>query len=347
MRDFLLHQPRTVTDAVDLLQTHGVNARPLAGGTDLVAGVMRDQVIGKGMPYPSHLVDVSTVPDIHGIRIGAEGAVIGAATTLVEIAESPELGRSWPLLVQAAGSVASPEIRALGTLGGNLHQRPRCWFFRNKDFDCIKKGGDVCFAVKGDNRFHAIVGGHLCYIVHPSDMATALLALGASARVASPRGDRVVSFDDYFVNPSEDLLRETVLQPDELLTEIIVPPQEPPTHQAWQKLNDKGFPTWDFAVVSAATAMTVVDGTWQGGRIVLGGVAPTPFRATVVEQALAGRDIRGALAGAVAALRKVVRPMRDNGYKLALAEVLIERVVLMALDQEPAALPDAAPAVAA
>jgi xanthine dehydrogenase YagS FAD-binding subunit len=256
---------------------------------------MRDQLIGTGMPYPTHLVDVTRVPEMHGIRLGPEGAVIGAVTTLVEIAESADLRRSWPILAESAGQVASPEIRAIGTLGGNLHQRPRCWFFRSKDFDCIKKGGDICFAVKGDNRYNAILDGHLCFIVHPSDLATTLVTLGARARVASRRGERTVAFDNYFVGPEENLLHESVLLPDELLCDVTIPRPAPDTHQAWEKLNEKGMQTWDFALASVAVAMTVVDGAWRGGRIVLGGVAPVPYRATVVEAAFDGRDPVAAL----------------------------------------------------
>jgi xanthine dehydrogenase YagS FAD-binding subunit len=239
------------------------------------------------------------------------------------------------LLAAAAGEVGSAEIRAIGTLGGNLHQRPRCWFFRSKDFDCIKKGGDICYAVKGDNRFNAIIGGHLCFIVHPSDLAVALLALDASAEVASAGGGRRVSFSEYFVGPGENLLQESVLQPDEVLTGVHVPPAAPGTRHAWEKLNDKGLPTWDFAVASAAVSIRVADGICQSSRIVLGGVAPVPYRATVVEEALAGREVNEAMAEASAAIRAVARPMPRNGYKVGLAEVVIERALTKALASAP------------
>lgn len=339
MRSFRLHEPATVDEALVELRNHGSEARPVGGGTDLVAGVMRDQLIGSAMPYPSHLIDLTTVPELTGIEIGENGSArIGATTTLAQIASSPELARRWPLLTMAAAEVATPEIRALGTLGGNLHQRPRCWFFRNKDFDCIKKGGDICFAVKGDNRYNAILGGHLCYIVHPSDLATALLALGARAHIASGSEDgrtHEVHFDEYFVGPQQDLARENVLGPDELLTEVVIPPVRPHTRHAWQKLNDKGQPTWDFALVSVAASITTRDGVWEGGRIVLGGVAPVPYRATALEEALAGQEIRSALPDAIAELRALARPMRRNAFKLRLMETLIERTVLRALDSEP------------
>lgn len=339
MRAFSLHQPESVAGATRLLREHGMRARPVGGGTDLVAGVMRDQVIGRGMPYPEHLVDITRLPDLCGISTGADGVTIGGATTLLEVAESSGLARSWPMLAAAAGRVASPEIRAIGTVGGNLHQRPRCWFFRNKDFDCIKKGGDICFAVKGDNRYNAILDGHACFIVHPSDLAAALVALDAEAEVASPDGERRISFDDYFIGPDRDLLRETVLGPDEILLRVRVPAPKPHTHQAWEKLNEKGLPTWDFAIASAAVTMTLESGVWQSGRVVMGGVAPTPYRADTVERVLAGTDVRSALPAATAELRRAARPMTQNRYKVDVAEHVLARALLAALDSEPVEVP--------
>ena len=344
MRAFQLHIPATLEEAVELLAAHGGDGRPLGGGTDLVAGVMRDQLIGPGLPYPTHLVDVARLPELAGIRVDDDGSVvIGAGTTLVELAESEVIRSSWPLVARAAGDVASPEIRAVGTLGGNLHQRPRCWFFRNKDFDCAKKGGDICYAVKGDNRYNAILEGHLCFIVHPSDLATALVALGAEARVASRAGERTIAFDDYFIGPDEDLLRETVLQSGDLLVEVRVPPPGPGTHQGWGKLNEKGKPTWDFAVASTAVSMALDHGTWRAGRIVVGGVAPVPYRARAVEDALDGHDVRSAVDDAVAEIGRLARPMRDNGYKVDLAMQVVRRVILAAAATTPigeAAVPD-------
>lgn len=327
MRAFRLHEPRSLDDALATLAAHGLHSRPLGGGTDLVVGVMRDQIVGSAMPYPSDLVDVARLDELRGIRRTADGLAIGAATTLVEIAESTDVRRTWPALADAAGQVASPEIRAIGTLGGNLNQRPRCWFFRNRDFDCIKKGGNICFAVKGDNRYNAILDGNICFIVHPSDLGTALVALGAKALIAARDGRRTVSFDDYFVAPGQNLVAETVLRPDELLVEVSVPEPPPGARQVWLKVNEKGLPTWDFALASLAAVATVSDGVWREGRVVLGGVAPVPYRARVVEAALAGRDVRAALPDAVSALRSVARPMRDNGYKLELTTVVLEQAL--------------------
>jgi xanthine dehydrogenase YagS FAD-binding subunit len=261
--------------------------------------------------------------------VGSGGAAIGAATPLTDLVESAELRRGWPALVAAAESVASPLIRNFGTLGGNINQRPRCWFFRGEGFDCYKKGGDFCFAVTGDNRYHAVIGGELCYIVHPSDTATALLALNASAKVAGPGGERLVPFDEYFIGPRQDVLRENVLRHNEVLVEVQIPPLAANTRSAWTKLKDRQV--YDFAIVSVAATVTDENGVWRDGRIVLGGVAPVPYRAKVVEDALVGKPIGDNLDAAAARIRTVARPLSLNAYKVDLAQGLIARTVREAL----------------
>ena len=329
MKSFELYEPTSVQEAVGILAKFGPKAKALAGGSDLVAGVMKDWVEGKGMPLPDALVDLTTIPQLRGIKVDKSGATLGAITTLTDIVESTELGQQFPLLTRASHSVASLLIRNFATLGGNINQRPRCWFLRGKDFDCYKKGGDTCFSVTGDNRHHAIIGGELCYIVHPSDTATALLALNAQAKVAGPGGERTVPFDSYFIGPREDVLRENVLEPEELLVEVFVPAPAPGAKQGWTKLKDRQV--YDFAVVSVAAAFAVEGDTWQDGRIVLGGVAPVPYRAQVVENQLKGKSIKSSIRQAAAAIRTVARPMSMNAYKVDLAQNLIERTILEAL----------------
>jgi len=329
MKNFDLYEPTSVQEAVGVLSKFGNKAKVLAGGSDLVAGVMKDWVQGEGMPMPDALVDLSTVTNLRGIRVDDRGATIGAMTTLSEIVESKELTERFPLLTQAAHSVASTLIRNYGTLGGNINQRPRCWFFRGKDFNCYKKGGDFCFAVTGDNRYHAIIAGELCYIVHPSDTATALLALNAQAKIAGPDGERMVPFDNYFTGPREDVLRENILKPEELLVEVFIPAPAPGTKQAWMKLKNRQV--YDFAVVAVAAAFTVANDTWQDGRIVLGGVAPVPYRATPIENQIKGKNIRSSIRQAAAAVRTVARPMSMNSYKVDVTQGLIERTILEAL----------------
>jgi xanthine dehydrogenase YagS FAD-binding subunit len=329
MKQFDLYEPTSISEATGFLSQFGAKARVVAGGSDLLGGIMKDWVTGKGMPLPDQIIDLTTIPDLKGIKPGADGFHIGPTTTLSELIEHPDLTAKVPLLGMAASSVASPLIRNFGTLGGNINQRPRCWFFRGENFACYKKGGDFCYAVTGDNRYHAIIGGELCYIVHPSDTATALLALNAQSTVAGPGGTRTVAFDDYFHGPREDVLTENVLKPNEVMTEVFVPTPADGTKMAWNKLKDRQV--YDFAVVSVAAAFTVDGGNWKDGRITLGGVAPVPYRASVVENALKGKDIRSSVKAAAAQIRTVARPMSLNTYKIDLAQGLIERTILEAL----------------
>jgi xanthine dehydrogenase YagS FAD-binding subunit len=329
MKSFELYEPTTVSEAVSLLDKFGATGKVLGGGSDLVTGVMKDWVQGKGMPYPQQLVDLTTINELSGIKVGSDGAHIGATTTLTDIIESKDLQQQVPLLTAAAASVASPLIRNFGTLGGNINQRPRCWFFRGENFNCYKKGGDFCYAVTGDNRYHAIIGGELCYIVHPSDTSTALLALNATAKVAGPGGVRDVPFDQYFIGPREDVLRENILKPNEVLTEVFIPAPAAGTKMGWTKLKDRQV--YDFALTSVAVVFTANGATWNDGRVVLGGVSPVPYRAKVVEDAIKGKDIKSSISAAAAQIRTVARPMSLNAYKVDIAQGLVERTVLQAL----------------
>jgi xanthine dehydrogenase YagS FAD-binding subunit len=327
MRQFELYDATTVDEAIQLLSQHGSAAKLVAGGSDLVTGLMKDYVEGPGLPYPTVLIDVTTIPEMHGITV-SNGLMIGSTTTLTDIVESEDVKSGWQIVSDSAFSVASPLIRNFGTLGGNLNQRPRCWFLRGTNFPCYKKGGDFCFAVTGDNRYHAIIGGELCYIVHPSDTATALLALNASAEIAGPSGRRTVAFDDYFIGPRTDVLRENVLEHDELLVNVQAPALASGTKMAWIKLKDRQV--YDFAVTSVAVVANIQNGIWEDGRIVLGGVAPVPWRAKVVEDALVGKDVNSAIKTASALIRNEARPLSNNQHKVNIAIGLTERAVLQA-----------------
>jgi xanthine dehydrogenase YagS FAD-binding subunit len=329
MKSYELYEPTTVQQAVGLLSQFGATGKALGGGSDLIGGIMKDWVQGKGQPLPVQIVDLTTIPDLKGIKMGPDGVHIGATTTLAEITESTDLQQTFPLLTQAAMSIASPLIRNFGTLGGNINQRPRCWFYRGEDFNCYKKGGDFCYSVTGDNRYHAIIGGELCYIVHPSDTSTALLALNAQAKITGSGGDRTVPFDQYFHGPREDVLTENVLKSDEVLTEVFIPTPAPGTKMAWTKLKDRQV--YDFAVVAVAAAFTLDGGNWKDGRVTMGGVAPVPYRAQVVEDALKGKDVKATIKAAAAQIRTVSRPMSLNAYKVDIAQGLVERTVLQAL----------------
>ena len=330
MKQFDLYEPTSLNEATSLLNQFGATAKVVAGGSDLLGGVMKDWVQGKGMPLPAQIIDLTTVPNLNAINVSGDGLHLGATTTLTDVIEHKDVQATWPLLSSAASTIASPLIRNFGTLGGNINQRPRCWFFRGENFNCYKKGGDFCYSVTGDNRYHAIIGGELCYIVHPSDTATALLALNASAKLSGPSGDRTVAFDQYFHGPREDVLTENVLKPNEIMTEVVVPQPAAGAKMAWNKLKDRQV--YDFAVVSVAAVFTAdASGNWQDGRITLGGVAPVPYRAQVVEDGLKGKNIQSTLKQAAAQIRTVARPMSLNAYKIDLVQGLIERTVLQAL----------------
>src|SRR5258705_1400209 len=330
MRGFELYDAASVKEAVDLLGKYSGRAvKVVGGGSDIVGGVMKDWVQGKGMPLPEVLIDITTIKDMVGIKTDGGGTTIGAATTLSDLIDNKDLAAKMPVLTNAALSVASPLIRNFGTLGGNINQRPRCWFFRGEDFNCYKKGGDFCYAVTGDNRYHAIIGGELCYIVHPSDTATALLALNASAKIAGTGGERTVTFDEYFTGPRVDVLRENVLKPNEFMTHVTIPNPAGGTKFGWTKLKDRQV--YDFALVSVAAVFTVSGGNWQDGRITIGGVSPVPYRAQVVEDALNGKDIKAAAKSAAAQIRTGARPTSLSSYKVDLAAGLIERTILEAL----------------
>ncbi len=329
MNSFELYEPTSVNEAVDTLNRLGSRGKVLAGGSDLVSGIMKDWVEGDGMPMPDALVDVTTIPQLKGISADASGVTIGANTTLSEIIDSDALVETFPLLVEATKSVASPLIRNFATLGGNINQRPRCWFFRGREFNCLKKGGDICYSVGGDNRYHAIIGNDQCFIVHPSDTAMALLALNARATIAGPNGERQVAFDDYFVSPGEDILKENILEENELMVDVFIPAPAPGTRQGWSKLKNRQV--YDFAIVSVATAFTETGGAWNAGRVVLGGVAPVPYRATVIENQLQGMDVAGNARQAAAQIRTVARPMSMNAYKVDVAQTLVERTLLAAM----------------
>src|SRR5436189_6171845 len=255
MRAFELYDATSIKDAVDLLKANASkSARVVAGGSDLVGGLMKDWVHGKGLAIPDVLVDITTIKELVGISESGGSLTIGAATTLSDVINHKTVQDKFSLLSNAALSVASPLIRNFGTLGGNINQRPRCWFFRGEDFNCYKKGGDFCYAVTGDNRYHAIIGGELCYIVHPSDTATALLALNASAKITGVNGDKTVAFDSYFTGPREDVLRENVLKPGEFVTHITIPNPAGGTKMAWDKPTARQVS--DLARASVAVALT-------------------------------------------------------------------------------------------
>ncbi|MBI3732592.1 MAG: xanthine dehydrogenase family protein subunit M [Chloroflexi bacterium] len=326
MRSFKYYAATSWEDAVAMLSKNAA-AQVIAGGSDLL-GWIKDDLNGPGAPRADLLIDIRTIPNTSYVKFDAAGGLkLGALTPLVTVAESADVLKNYPGLAKSALSPASPAIRNVGSIAGNLMQRPRCWYLRGKDFACYKKGGDFCFAVTGENQYHAILEGELCYIVHPSDTAPALIALNASAKVVGPGGAKDVALDKFFIGPRTNVLKETVLEHNELLAEISVPAPAANWKSAFIKVTQRDV--YDFAVVSVAVAGQIEGGVWKDGRVVLGGVAPTPYRATAAEDALKGQKIDEKSARNAGDLTLVkARPMSQNAYKVDIAKNLIARAVL-------------------
>jgi len=248
-------------------------------------------------------------------------------TTAAELAEDRMIKEEYPGLHQAANSLASPQLRNVGTVGGNLCQRPRCWYYRDSEVKCRKKGGSRCYAYRGRNRYHAILGGGLCYIVHPSDLAPMLIALEAEISIHSDKGEKIVPLEDFFVLPKTNVHKENVLEPGEILTEVRIPASQTGDKSTYLKLKERG--TWDFAVVSAAVKGTLSKGAFQNIKIVLGGVAPVPWRMKKAEDMIKGKKAaEDLLREAAREELKEANPLEENGYKKDLVETVLYRAVL-------------------
>jgi len=252
---------------------------------------------------------------------------IGALATLAALEEHEDVRARLPVLYEAARSIASPQIRSVATVGGNLCQRPRCWYYRSEHAKCIKKGGAECFSYKGENKYNAILGGGPSYIVHPSDLAPALVALDASATIRGPAGERSVPLERFFTLPSEgSILKETVLADDEVLVSISIPAPAPGMRSTYLKFRERD--SFDFALVSVAVALWLEAGSVSRARLVLGGVAPIPWRSEPAERKLVGSPMDPSsweAAGEAAMLE--ADPLAHNGYKVPLAQGLIHRAL--------------------
>lgn len=328
---FRLLQPTSLAEACALLAAAPDDALPVAGGTDLLSEI-RD-----GTAAPDTLVSLDAIADaeLRGITDLPDGGIrIGALTTIADMAAHPAIRQRYAALSQAAAGLATPQVRNLGTLGGNLNQRPRCWYYRHPLTVCLKRGGDRCFAVAGVGKYLCITGGDRCFIVHPSDAAVALATLDAVVAIASPAGQRTVPIADYFTGPDVDLMRENILRPGDLLTAVTLPP--PPAGQRSIYLKARERESGDFALVSVAAALTISDATVTGASVVLGGVAPIPHRAVETEAYLRGRsvaDVDPAAAGALAVPNP--RPLPDNAYKVPMAANLTHRAISALLAAAP------------
>jgi xanthine dehydrogenase YagS FAD-binding subunit len=294
---------------------------PIAGGMDLL-GLMKDYVA-----QPERLVNVKNLD--RTIAAAPNGGWrIGAAATLIELIEHTEVRKLYPALVQAAEEVGTPQIRHVGTVGGNLTQRPRCWYFRNEEFPCLKKGGPRCFAVEGENQFHAIFGDGPCHIVHPSSLAVPILAYGGTIRVAGPSGSREIGASDFFQMPDANIRGENVLAPNELITHVTLPPAGG-VKAATYEVRFKQSYDWPLALATAV--LTMSGETVKGARLVMGAVAPVPWRAQAGETALVGQRVteETAARAAEAAIRGA-KPMSGNAHKVQIARTAVKRAIMKA-----------------
>jgi xanthine dehydrogenase YagS FAD-binding subunit len=324
MRAFEYVKPATVADAVRELGRSWADAKILAGGIDLL-GELKEGIIA-----PQRIVNIKGISGLRYIRFSEkEGLRLGALVTLEEIETHQVIRQRYTALAEAAHSVGTPQIRNVGTIGGNLCQRPRCWYYRDEHTKCLKKGGPICFAYNGENKYHAILGGGPCYIVHPSDCAPALIAFRASVTVVSPRGQRTVPLEEFFVLPSRRLDHETILEPDEIVTEIQVPAPAPNTRSTYLKFKERD--SHDFAIVGAAVVMRLRGKVCEDVRIVLSGVAPIPWRSPEAEAVLKGKAITPELAeqAGKAAVAKA-QPLSQNAYKVPLTQAIVKQAVLRA-----------------
>jgi xanthine dehydrogenase YagS FAD-binding subunit len=323
MKAFALQNPRSLAEATSLLPAERGSALLLAGGQDLLTELKEHLV------EPERLVNLKGVSGLDGLQWDADGSLtIGPLVTLRDLAHDERVRAELTVLAEAAASVGSPQIRAVGTVGGNLNQRPRCWYYRSEDANCLKKGGTHCYAFSGRNKYNAILGGGPSYIVHPSDLAPALVALGAEVTLVGPSGERRLALEDYYVLPrqTDDQTVETVRAPDEILTAVHVPAPAPGLASTWLKFKERS--SYDWALSAVALCLWMDGGAVREARLVLGGVAPRPWRCQSTEQLLAGRRIDGetcrlagedALAGA--------QPLSDNAYKVPLTQALITRAL--------------------
>jgi xanthine dehydrogenase YagS FAD-binding subunit len=310
---------QSLEEAQQQLSTEG--AKVCAGGSDLL-GCIRDDVF-----ECSKVVSISSLNQLRGVARTRDGGVrIGALTPIAEVAASATVRDTYPGLSQAAAAVASPQLRNQGTIGGNICQKPRCWYYRG-EFHCLRKGGTTCYALAGENQYHCILGGYRCYIVHPSDTAPALVAFDATVNITGPRGSRSVPIDQFHVPPREDPQRETVLENNELVTDISLPQPASGLRSSYRKVKARG--SWDFALAGVALALAFQGDQVVGGRIVLSGAAPVPWRSREAENAIIGQRIDvGVAQRAAAAAMQDATELKRNAYKIPLFKGLIEEQLL-------------------
>jgi len=318
---FELFQPTSVDDALALQARHGAKAWVLAGGLDSFDW-FKDRI-----KRPEVVIDLSQVKELRGVRTAGDGIEIGAMTTLTEVVRHPMIREKYGILPNAAEAAASPQIRNQGTIGGNVSQDARCWYYRG-GWPCYRAGGNICYAdtPTGLNREHAIFDADRCVAVNPSDTAPALIALDAKMVVRTPKGERVVDAENYFIGPGTDITKMTILHPGDLLTAIRIPSTWAGAQFYFEKVRDRAV--WDFALVNVAAAMVMSGGAIQRIRLAVNGVAAHPVRLSAVEAAVVGKprsEETAEMAGQLAI--RGAQPLQYNGYKVPLLRNLVKRAI--------------------
>ena len=321
MPAFELYQPATVDDTLRLLDQHGSDAWVMAGGLDTFDW-LKDRI-----KRPKVVIDLSQVSELRGVREVNGGLEIGAMTTLTEVVRHPVVREKFSILSTGAEAAASPQIRNQGTIGGNVSQDARCWYYRG-GWKCYRAGGNICFAdtPTAINREHAILGADRCVAVNPSDSAPALIALEAQMAIRNSKGERVVNAEDYFIGPAIDITRMTVLRPGDLLTAIRIPSTWAGAQFYFEKIRDRQV--WDFPLMNVASAMVVNGGNIERIRIVVNAAAAHPLRLTAVENAVKGQP-RNAATGEMGGKIAIAgaEPLRYNAYKIPLMRNLVKRAI--------------------
>ena len=323
MKSFANVNARGMKDAASQLQAaskKGQSAVIVGGGSDAL-GMVKERLIA-----PDVLVSLKSIRGLDQVKEQKGEVIIGGLITLDALSRDPLIRKNYNVLAEAAGHVGTPQIRNAGTLAGNVCQRPWCWYYRN-GFPCYKNGGNTCFSITGENEFHAIFGGGPSFIVHPSDTAVALVALDAKFRIVGASGERTISAADFFKLPAENPARENVLGSDEVLAEIHLPAAKAGTRSTYHKEMDRE--AWTHAVVSVAVVMEMDGQVCRAARVVLGGVAPIPWRVPKVEAMLAGKRITPELAAqAGAAAVEGARPLAKNQYKVPLTQAVVKQTIV-------------------
>ena len=322
MKAFAYVNPANEKEAVAALKTDGI-AMVIGGGQDLLAR-MKDYI-----DSPDRLVNIKGL-DATVTATPDGGLKIGSAVRIVDLFEHAQVAKLYPAIVHAAGEVGTPQIRHQGTVGGNVNQRPRCWYYRNEEFVCFKKGGSRCFAVNGENQYHAIFGNEgPSHIVHPSSLAVPFLAYGARFRVFGPKGEREIAAADYFTMPTlQNVLKENVLEDEDILTHVILPA---PGNVKSGHYEVRYKQSHDWPLAFTTVVLTMNGNTIASARVVLGAVAPIPWRSKAAEAALAGKPLNEQTAAAAGeAAVSEAKPMSGNAYKVQIAKTTVKRAVLAA-----------------